>query len=123
MPNTFELSTSTTNLASYLRANHRLDKNGSLLSLSGVKEITQPLTVQLDSSQSTLPGLFKLLFEEKYLLGIQELVKLLGFFVHVITIMGSDHYPTFSIMLLLIKILQDHLFKQEMILKHPIVHD
>ena len=57
-PNTFELSTSTTNLASNLRADHRLDKNGPLLPLSGIKEITQLLTVQLDSSQSTLPELF-----------------------------------------------------------------
>ncbi|CAG8757804.1 91_t:CDS:1, partial [Dentiscutata heterogama] len=57
-PSTFELSTSTTNLASHLRADHRLDKNGPLLPLSGIKEITQPLTVQLDSSQSTLPELF-----------------------------------------------------------------
>ncbi|CAG8649573.1 532_t:CDS:2 [Cetraspora pellucida] len=330
-PSTFELSTSTTNLASHLRADHRLDKNGPLLPLSGIKKITQLLTVQLDSSQSTLPELFshriplpkkkqnritsrilawiiddmqpfnvlkndqfhdllyeakpqyqfldrdmfkqkiyeaglsdkyvadvtdnassivkalknieilhvkctahtiqlgitdglkqatdlidcakalnsfvagkdkirkrlqliqieifkeknqllnnknisaldpisndtitrwnsthsllehllylyeaikklqkdlakdkdknirknakaleELLFEEEDLLGIQELVKLLGPFAHVTTIMGGDQYPTFSMMLPLIKILQDHLFENEAILKHLIVHD
>ncbi|CAG8807753.1 9879_t:CDS:1, partial [Gigaspora rosea] len=35
-----------------------LDKNGPLLPLNSVKEITQPLTVQLNLSQSTLPELF-----------------------------------------------------------------
>ncbi|CAG8757144.1 2936_t:CDS:2, partial [Gigaspora rosea] len=47
---------------------HRLDKNGPLLPLSGVKEITQPPTVQLDSSQSTLPELFNYLSENEAIL-------------------------------------------------------
>ncbi|CAG8827842.1 6031_t:CDS:1, partial [Gigaspora rosea] len=38
--NTFELTTSTTNLAAHLRAYHRLDKNGPLLPLSGIQGTT-----------------------------------------------------------------------------------
>ncbi|CAG8760618.1 23328_t:CDS:1, partial [Gigaspora rosea] len=64
-----------------------------------------------------------LLFNEKDLLGIQELVGLLGPFAHLTTIMGRDHYPTYSIMLPLIKILQKHLFQKETTLTHPIVRD
>ncbi|CAG8553204.1 9747_t:CDS:2 [Ambispora gerdemannii] len=42
----FELKTSTTNLAAHLRAEHRFDKNGSLLPLSGA---TSSMRVQLDT--------------------------------------------------------------------------
>ncbi|CAG8480111.1 1121_t:CDS:2, partial [Dentiscutata heterogama] len=68
-------------------------------------------------------ALEELLLEEEDLLRIQELVKLLSPFAYVITIMGSDQYSTFSMILSLIRILQDHLFENEMILKHSIVRD
>ena len=37
----FELKTSTTNLASHLRVEHRLDKSGLLLPLSGKQETSK----------------------------------------------------------------------------------
>ncbi|CAG8589283.1 12917_t:CDS:2, partial [Gigaspora rosea] len=145
--NTFELTTSTTNLAAHLRADHRLDKNGPLLPLSSIQGTTQSQPTQSDPSQHTLPKLFSpikrlqnnlakdkertiknnaktlenLLLHEEDLLGIQELVGLLGPFAHVTTIIGRDHYPTYSMMLPLIKILQEHLFQKETTLMHPIV--
>ncbi|CAG8671970.1 23252_t:CDS:2 [Dentiscutata erythropus] len=64
-----------------------------------------------------------LLLNEEELTGIQELVDLLGPFVHVTTIIGGDYYPTFSMMLLLIKRLQEHLFRKETTLKHSIIRD
>ncbi|CAG8686435.1 13219_t:CDS:2, partial [Ambispora gerdemannii] len=56
-----------------------------------------------------------------HLLGIQELVELLGLFAHVTTIMGRDHYPTLSMMLPLIKVLQEHLFRKAHTLTNPII--
>ncbi|CAG8446462.1 16972_t:CDS:2 [Cetraspora pellucida] len=147
-PSVFELKTSTTNLAAHLQTEHRLDKNRPLLSLSGVQETIQPQPIQSDLLQYTLPELFtikklqkdlaknnersirnnaktlkNLLLNEEELLGIQELVELLNPFAHVTTIIGRDHYLTFSIMLSLIKRLQEHLFQKEATLKHSIVRD
>ncbi|CAG8715332.1 221_t:CDS:2, partial [Cetraspora pellucida] len=51
---TFEIATSTTNLASHLRTVHRLSKTGPSLPLSGEKETAQLQPVRLDPSQSTL---------------------------------------------------------------------
>ncbi|CAG8633699.1 6280_t:CDS:2, partial [Gigaspora rosea] len=121
----FELTTSTTNLAAHLRTEHRLDKNGPLFPLSSVQETTQPQPIQSDLSQYTLPELLtqNLLLNKEELLEIQELVELLGPFANVTTIVGGDHYPTFSMMLPLIKRLQEHLFQKEATLKHSIVRD
>ncbi|CAG8660249.1 18001_t:CDS:1, partial [Cetraspora pellucida] len=68
-------------------------------------------------------ALEKLLLDDDDLLGIQELVELLGPFAHVITIVGGDHYPTLSMMLPLVRILQEHLYQKEETLTHPIIHD
>ncbi|CAG8711929.1 15714_t:CDS:1 [Dentiscutata erythropus] len=68
-------------------------------------------------------ALEELLLEEDDLLGIQKLVKLLSSFTDITTIMGSNQYPTILMMLLLIRILQDHLFEKEKTLKHPIICD
>ncbi|CAG8714721.1 13881_t:CDS:2, partial [Racocetra fulgida] len=139
---TFEIATSTTNLASHLRTVHRLSKTGPLLPLSGEKETVQLQPVRLDLSQSTLlelvnhlakdkerdvrnnaKALEKLLLDDDDLLGIQELVELLGPFAHVTTIVGGDHYPTLSMMLPLVRILQEHLYQKEETLTHPIIRD
>src|SRR6185437_6135309 len=89
-----------------------------------IKKLQKDLAKDKDRNiKKNAKALEELLFEEEDLLGIQELVKLLGPFAHVTTIMGGDQYPTFSMMLLLIKILQDHLFENKAILKHPIVRD
>ncbi|CAG8681340.1 17615_t:CDS:2, partial [Cetraspora pellucida] len=68
-------------------------------------------------------ALEKLLLDDDDLLGIQELVELLGPFAHVITIVGGDHYSTLSIMLPLVRILQEHLYQKEETLTHPIIRD
>ncbi|CAG8650179.1 3615_t:CDS:1 [Ambispora gerdemannii] len=64
----------------------------------------------------------KLLLNHEDLLGIQELVELLDPFAHVTIIMDGDHYPTLSIMLSLIKVLQEHLFRKAHTLTNPIIH-
>ncbi|CAG8692608.1 10403_t:CDS:1, partial [Gigaspora rosea] len=64
-----------------------------------------------------------LLLNEEELLEVQELVELLGPFANITTIVGRDHYSTFSMMLSLIKRLQEHLFQKKATLKHSIVHD
>ncbi|CAG8640402.1 14156_t:CDS:2, partial [Gigaspora rosea] len=110
----FEITTSTTNLAGHLRTVHRLNKTGPLLSLSGEKEVAQLQPIRFDLSQSTLVEvvnsikklqqdfakdkergirnnakiLEKLLLNDDDLLEIQELVELLGPFAHVTTIVG-----------------------------------
>ncbi|CAG8786953.1 23274_t:CDS:1, partial [Gigaspora rosea] len=63
----------------------------------------------------------KLLLNKDDLLGIQELIELLSPFVHVTTIISGDYYSTFSIMLPLINILQEHLFKKKEALIYLIV--
>ncbi|CAG8689920.1 3140_t:CDS:2, partial [Gigaspora rosea] len=109
---TFEIATSTTNLAGHLRTVHRLNQTGPLLPLSSEKEAVQLQPVRLDLSQPTLVELVN---------RIQELVELLGPFAHVTTIVGGNHYSTLSIMLPLVKILQEHLFQKEDTLTHPII--
>ncbi|CAG8620674.1 5601_t:CDS:2 [Dentiscutata erythropus] len=64
-----------------------------------------------------------LFLNKEELLGIQELVELLDPFAHVTTIIGRDHYSIFSMMLSLIKVLQEYLFKKEATLSHPIVRN
>ncbi|CAG8725809.1 9043_t:CDS:2 [Racocetra fulgida] len=54
----FELTTSTTNLAAHLRTEYRLNKNGSLLPLSGAQGTTQLQPTQSDPLQYTLSELF-----------------------------------------------------------------
>ncbi|CAG8640110.1 10326_t:CDS:2, partial [Dentiscutata heterogama] len=51
---TFEITTSTTNLASYLQTIYRLSKTSPLLPLSSKKETAQLRPVKLDPTQSTL---------------------------------------------------------------------
>ncbi|CAG8774456.1 14921_t:CDS:2 [Cetraspora pellucida] len=75
------------------------------------------------SIRNNAKTLENLLLNEEELLGIQELVELLGPFAQVTTIIGRDHYLTFSIMLLLIKRLQEHLFQKKATLKHSIVRN
>ena len=53
-PATFELTTSTTNLAGHLRTEHRLNQTGSLLLLNSKRETTRLQPVKLDLSQPTL---------------------------------------------------------------------
>jgi len=53
-PATFELTTSTTNLAGHLRTEHRLNQTGSLLPLNGKRETKRLQPVKLDLSQPTL---------------------------------------------------------------------
>ncbi|CAG8597205.1 26147_t:CDS:2, partial [Gigaspora rosea] len=97
---TFEITTSTTNLADHLRTVHRLNKTGPLLPLSGEKELQQDLTKDKKRGvRNNAKTLEKLLLTNNDLLEIQKLVELLGPFAHVTTIVGSDHYPTLSMML------------------------
>ncbi|CAG8744865.1 4858_t:CDS:2, partial [Gigaspora rosea] len=131
----------------HLQTVHRLNQTGPLLPLSSEKEVVQLQPVRLDPLQPTLVELInpitklqkdlaknkerdirnhaktleKLLLNDDDLLGIQELVELLGLFAHVTTIVGGDHYSTLSIMLPLVKILQEHLFQKEDTLTHPII--
>ncbi|CAG8647400.1 4889_t:CDS:2, partial [Scutellospora calospora] len=66
-------------------------------------------------------ALEKLLLNEGDFLAINELVELLGPFANIATIVSGDYYPTFSMMLPLIKILQEHLFQKEKTITDPIV--
>ncbi|CAG8829311.1 24149_t:CDS:2, partial [Gigaspora rosea] len=70
-PATFELTTSTTNLAGHLRTEHRLNQTGLLSPLNSKRETTQLQPVKLDSSQPTLLELvtckpFNILANERF---------------------------------------------------------
>jgi hypothetical protein len=64
-----------------------------------------------------------LLLNENDLLGIKELVNLLEPFAYATTLMGGDLYPTLSMMLPVIKALQEHLFQMERTLNHLTIRE
>ncbi|CAG8636020.1 5829_t:CDS:2, partial [Racocetra persica] len=133
---TFALLTSTSTLRAYLRTVHHLSEKEILKNAQ--EEINKKnnratsrgqLLEQIATMSSTLQNadreirkdgkkLEALLLNKKELLGLKELISLLEPFTHIICLMGSNTYPTLSLMLPTIATLQEHLFKLEKILTH-----